>query len=75
MNDLFVVEEARGSGLAEGLIRACLGECRTRGATRLTWQTAKDNHRAQAVYDRVGAKRSEWLDYELPVAEVRSYRP
>jgi len=24
-----------------------------------------DNLRAQAVYERVGAKRSEWLDYSL----------
>jgi RimJ/RimL family protein N-acetyltransferase len=37
-------------------------------ATRLVWQTARDNHRAQAVYARVGATRDDrWLDYDLPV--------
>ena len=34
---------------------------------RLTWQTALTNERAQALYDRVGASRSYWLDYELPI--------
>ncbi len=31
----------------------------------LGWQTAKDNLRAQAVYDRVGGTREEWLDYSI----------
>jgi GNAT superfamily N-acetyltransferase len=65
MNDLFVAEAARGSGAAEALIHACVDECRVRGAGRLTWQTALDNHRAQAVYDRVGGVRERWLDYWL----------
>jgi RimJ/RimL family protein N-acetyltransferase len=30
------------------------------------WQTARDNQRAQALYDRIGARREEWLDYSLP---------
>lgn len=69
MNDLFVVEDARGRGTAEALISECLGLCRERGAAELTWRTAKDNVRAQAVYDRVGGERSEWLDYSLHVRE------
>jgi GNAT superfamily N-acetyltransferase len=67
MNDLFVAPEARGSGLAEALIEACRQRCAAKGARRLVWQTAHDNHRAQAVYDRIGGKRSEWLDYSLEV--------
>ena len=65
MNDLFVAEHARGRGLAEQLIEACRAECVRRGARRLTWQTAPDNHRAQAVYDRIGATREQWIDYWL----------
>lgn len=65
MNDLFVAESARGSGAAEALIEACRRECAQRGAKRLSWQTAFDNHRAQAVYDRVGGTREQWLDYWL----------
>jgi GNAT superfamily N-acetyltransferase len=68
MNDLFVAAEARGLGVAEGLIGACVERCREHGAARLVWQTARDNHRAQAVYARVGATRDDrWLDYDLPV--------
>jgi GNAT superfamily N-acetyltransferase len=66
MNDLFVDADARGSGVAEALIEACAERCRVRGATSLGWQTARDNHRAQAVYERVGGRRDErWLDYSL----------
>jgi len=65
MNDLFVAERARGQGLAEQLIDACRAECARRGARRLTWQTAADNQRAQAVYERVGATREQWIDYWL----------
>jgi GNAT superfamily N-acetyltransferase len=65
MNDLFVTPEARGTGAAEALILACRDRCRERGATTLAWQTAKDNARAQAVYERVGAVREEWVDYSL----------
>ena len=65
MNDLFVAESARGTGLADRLIDACRAECTRRGARRLGWQTATDNHRAQAVYDRVGATREHWVDYWL----------
>jgi GNAT superfamily N-acetyltransferase len=67
MNDLFVAAAARGTGAADALIRACLDECRKHGAEELTWQTARDNARAQRVYDRVGATRSEWVDYSLSV--------
>lgn len=68
MNDLFVAEDGRGSGVADALILGCVGRCRERGGvTSLQWQTAKDNLRAQAVYERVGAERGEWLDYSLEV--------
>jgi GNAT superfamily N-acetyltransferase len=68
MNDLFVAAKARGTGVADGLIAACLERCREHGAIQLVWQTASDNARAQAVYERIGATREDrWLDYELPV--------
>ena len=65
------------------LVRACLARdhagsavgfatlywtWQTLAAARVVWQTARDNHRAQAVYARVGATRDDrWLDYDLPV--------
>jgi GNAT superfamily N-acetyltransferase len=65
MNDLFVAPEARGGGIARALIAACRERCRERGASSLTWQTARDNAPAQALYDGIGARRAEWLDYSL----------
>jgi GNAT superfamily N-acetyltransferase len=68
MNDLYVAPQARGSGAAEALIEACRARCEQRGAVALEWQTAVDNHRAQALYDRVGGERSDrWLGYTLPI--------
>jgi GNAT superfamily N-acetyltransferase len=65
MNDLYVDPAGRGGGYAEALIKECVERCRRRGAVRLEWQTAPDNKRAQAVYDRVGGVREEWLNYSL----------
>ncbi len=67
MNDLFVTEAARGTGVADELIGACAERARERGVRVLSWVTAPDNHRAQRVYDRTGAARSPWLEYELEV--------
>jgi GNAT superfamily N-acetyltransferase len=65
MNDLYVDPAGRGGGYAEALIAECVERCRQRGAVRLEWQTAPDHKRAQAVYDRVGGVREEWVNYSL----------
>jgi GNAT superfamily N-acetyltransferase len=65
LNDLFVTPAARGKGTAESLIRLALERCRDHGASVLSWQTARDNHRARALYERIGARHEEWLDYSL----------
>jgi GNAT superfamily N-acetyltransferase len=72
MNDLYVAPAARGTGAADELIQACTQECRLHGATSLDWQTARDNARAQRVYERVGATRAEWVDYSLHVTRDSS---
>lgn len=65
MEDLFVAPQARGQGAADALIEACADRARALGAPVLTWMTAPDNHRAQAVYNRAGATPGTWLEYEL----------
>jgi GNAT superfamily N-acetyltransferase len=72
MHDLFVRPPARCTGVADRLIEACVDECRRHRAAKLAWQTAHDNARAQAVYERVGATRDEWLDYWLAVSPESS---
>ena len=65
MEDLFVAPEARGTGAADALIRACADRAREHGAPVVTWLTAPDNHRAQAVYNRAGATADTFLEYTL----------
>ena len=65
MNDLFVAEPARGSGVAEALFQACVEETRALGANEMNWETAPDNHRAQRFYDRMGGRREDWVVYSL----------
>jgi ribosomal protein S18 acetylase RimI-like enzyme len=65
LEDLFVAPAARGRGHADALIEACAERARARGAPVMTWLTAPDNLRAQAVYDRVGGRSEAFLEYEL----------
>jgi GNAT superfamily N-acetyltransferase len=65
LEDLFVAPEARGRGAADALIKACADRARENGAPVVTWLTAPDNRRAQAVYNRVGGKSDTFLEYEL----------
>jgi len=65
MNDLYVEEAARGQGVGRALIEASAAVARGRGASHLEWSTAPDNLTAQRLYDSTGAKRSEWVEYEL----------
>jgi GNAT superfamily N-acetyltransferase len=67
LEDLFVDPEARGGGIADALIEICAERCRERGVSTLQWMTATDNHRAQAVYDRVGGVPGTWVEYELRI--------
>ena len=68
MNDLFVREDIRGTGIGRALINGALDEARRRGAAHLEWFTAPDNLTAQRLYDSMpGAKRSIWNAYEIDV--------
>jgi GNAT superfamily N-acetyltransferase len=67
MNDLYVVERFRGQGVGRALIEASAAVTRERGAHHLEWATQPSNVTAQHLYDRTGAERSEWVEYELPL--------
>lgn len=70
MNDLFVVSEARGTGVAQALIAGCAARAQAHGAAELQWVTAPDNLRAQTVYDRTDAQRESWVTYVLPLTSA-----
>lgn len=62
LEDLYVVPEARGTGLGGALIAAVYREADTRGADRVYWLTHETNATARALYDRV-AQRSGYIHY------------
>lgn len=68
LHDLFVTPDVRGTGAGRALLDAAADVARQRGAAALVWSTAPDNTTAQALYDRTGATRSSWYEYELPLA-------
>ena len=65
LNDLYVCPAQRGGGIGEALLGAAAEVARGRGASHLRWFTALDNRRAQRLYERVGAQRSAWFEYEI----------
>ncbi|MGP3696307.1 GNAT family N-acetyltransferase [Rhodobacter sp. NSM] len=56
LQDLFTMPEARGHGVARGLITAVYAAADAEGAPAVYWLTAEDNARARALYDRIGRK-------------------
>lgn len=65
MNDLFVVDGARGKDVGRALIHAAAAAARERGHRRMSWQTALDNRRAQRLYERFDGERTAWFEYEI----------
>ena len=69
LNDLYVAEQARGSGAAQALMEAARAHARFTGAIRLTLSTAITNKRAQRVYESLGYKRDEsYFTYDLQIS-------
>lgn len=63
LNDLYTVPDMRGKGIGKNLIRHSHDYAIAKGAKRLQWLTAQDNHQAQAVYDALETKKSSWYFY------------
>ena len=75
MNDLYVVPDARGGGVGRRLIEATTEVARSRGVGRLRWSTALDNRRAQRLYERMGAERTSWFEYQVMIDAVSPPTP
>ena len=65
LNDLYLDDRARGTGAAAALFSAALTVARKRGCAEMEWQTAVDNHRAQAFYAKMGGTRGPWVSYSI----------
>ncbi len=67
--DLIVVPERRGRGIASALLRFIVEEARRQGVLRVTLLTDSHNKRAQALYAKCGFRPSEMLAMRLHLKE------
>ena len=63
LDDLYVVPEARGRGVARALIERGYADATANGGGTFRWITASDNETAQLLYDKI-ATRAGWVVYE-----------
>lgn len=68
IDDLYVAEDKRRSGVAQQLIDAVVKQARGKGLGVVQWITAADNEEAQKLYDKV-AERTNWLTYEIDLTK------
>jgi len=66
LDDLFVLEDCRGSGAADALVNAIAELGHTRNWAWLRWFTAEDNYRGRGFYDRV-AHATPWKTYQVDI--------
>ena len=64
LDDLYVADDHRGSGIGWALIEFVHARAAEVGAAGVTWTTAADNVDAQRLYDEL-ARRTSWVTYEM----------
>ena len=67
IDDIWVAEAHRGTGLAQALIDRVRATARERGWTHVRWVTEANNARARALYDRV-AEDANLVTYRIGVS-------
>ncbi|MDX8362072.1 MULTISPECIES: GNAT family N-acetyltransferase [Bacillaceae] len=65
LNDLYVRNNYRGTGVAEKLFQKCVDYKDTNNFAFMSWETAPDNTRAQNFYKKMGGVKGEWLTYSI----------
>ena len=66
LEDLFVLPDYRKRGIGQALLKHCVSLAQERGCGRMEWTCLDWNTNAQAVYERMGARRlNEWYLYRL----------
>lgn len=65
LKDLFVVPEARGSGVARALVAAVAQAAIDSGCERMEWATDRGNALARAAYRAMGAVEGDKVTYRI----------
>lgn len=72
LEDLFVLEENRRQGVGFDLFRHCVDEALREGCGRMEWAVLDWNEKAQAFYEKLGARKlSEWYVYRLDETSLK----
>ncbi len=72
LEDLFVLEEYRKSGVGMALFQRCVREAVSKGCGRMEWAVLTWNEKAINFYEKLGAKRlSDWYVYRLDESALR----
>jgi GNAT superfamily N-acetyltransferase len=66
LEDIFVLPNYRDRGIGSALLQHAIQIAHERGCGRMEWTCLDWNNKAQAVYERLGARHlSEWYLYRL----------
>ena len=66
LEDVFVLPDYRKQGIGKALLRHCVRTAFERGCGRMEWTCLDWNTNAQALYERMGARRmKEWYLYRM----------
>lgn len=65
MNDLFFMEEYRGTEVETQLFLECQRYSQEHGFSYMSWITATDNKRAQDFFDKMRAVQGDWVNYSI----------
>jgi ribosomal protein S18 acetylase RimI-like enzyme len=65
IEDVVVDESARGRGVGEALVNACIEVARSRGAAIVDLQTARTREAANRLYQRMGFERRDSNPYRI----------
>lgn len=63
LNDLYVMEDARGTGAGKALTEKVFQYCQEQHARYVTLQTAPDNVNARGLYEKLGMEQDEYCNY------------
>jgi GNAT superfamily N-acetyltransferase len=66
LEDLFVDETLRGQGIGRALINAVINEAKTRGCSRVYWNTDETNQTARKLYDSYVLESGK-RQYRVPI--------
>jgi len=74
LEDIFVVESVRKTGVGKELFGFCLGEAKKQGCCELQWAVLTWNEDAIGFYERMGGRREDLHIYSIEEKEFAGCR-